>query len=238
MNMIPRVFAFLSLGILTILLAQTKPAPSGHWEGSIALPDMQLNVIVDLDRDVRGAWTGDIDIPAQGAQDLPLKGIVVSDSSVSFEITIGPGNPRFEGRVSEDGASINGEFIQGGNKFPFSLKRTGEATIRAAIRNPPLSEEYLGKWEGILETPGGKLRLAFHLANTGGSGVGTIDSYDQGAMGIPMSEISASGGLLTLSVRVVGGSYEGKLSEDAKVLTGTWSQGGVSLPLALKRTGP
>ncbi len=238
MNVIHRIFAFLSLGILAIGIAQTKPAPSGRWEGSIALPDLQLNVIVDLDRDARGAWTGDIDIPAQGAQDLPLKGIVVSDRSVSFEITIGPGNPRFAGRVAEDGMSITGEFTQGGNTFSFSLKRTGEAKIRAITRNAPLSDEYVGRWEGALETPGGNLRLAFHLANTEGSATGTIDSYDQGATGIPMSEISASGGLLKLSVRVVGGSYEGKLSEDAKVLTGTWSQGGVSLPLALKKTGP
>jgi hypothetical protein len=38
-----------------------------------------------------------------------------------------------------------------------------------------------------------------------------------------------------MEVKTVGGSYEGTLNKDASAMTGTWSQGGGSLPLTMQR---
>jgi len=235
---VKRIIGFCFCALLAVSsasLAQTTASPAGHWEGSIAVPSMELKVLIDLALDSGGKWIGDIDIPAQRVTDMPLKGISVSGSAVAFELKIGPGEPKFNGKLSEDGTTISGDFTQAGNSLPFTLKRTGEAKVFVASKNPALPAGYVGKWEGTLETMGGKLRLVFHLANKEGSADGTIDSLDQGAMGIPIDEISVTNGSIRISVHVVAGSYTGKLSEDGKTLTGEWSQGGGTLPLVLTK---
>ncbi len=216
-------------------LAQTKVSPAGHWEGSITTPAGELKVIVDLSLDAKGAWIGDIDIPDQGVKDLPLRDVSISDESVSFGLPTGQGDPKFKGKLSADGAAIAGDFFQGGGKVPFTLKRTGEAKVYVPASIPEIPEKFVGKWEGKLETPAGTLRLVFNLSNKDGAGTGTIDSLDQGAMGIPISLISASENSIKIGVQVVSGEYGGKLSEDGKTLTGEWSQGGGTLALVLTK---
>jgi hypothetical protein len=225
----------LLLAFHTLSFAQTTVSAAGHWEGSVTLPSMELNVAVDLALDNNDKWIGDIDIPAQRVTDMPLKSISVSGSTVTFEISMGEGEPTFQGNLSEDGQRISGDFTQGGNTFPFALKRTGEAKVVVTAKNAELPAGFVGDWEGTLETPQGRLRLVFHLGNKAGSAEGTIDSLDQGAMGIPMDEISTNGDSIKTGVRVVTGSYSGKLGEDGRTLTGTWSQGGMGLPLVLTR---
>jgi hypothetical protein len=75
----------------------------------------------------------------------------------------------------------------------------------------------------------------FYLTNKDGAASGTIDSPDQSANGIPMSEITATESTIRITVSIISGSYDAKLSDDGKVLTGTWSQGGGTLPLVLSR---
>ncbi|MCY3550918.1 MAG: alpha/beta fold hydrolase [Candidatus Poribacteria bacterium] len=96
----------------------------GHWEGHIEIPGQSLAVKVDLtinDSD----WSGTIDIPTQGAKDLPLSAIHIeengADVSVKFSIRGVPGNPTFDGKL-HDGA-ISGKFSQGGAQFSFRLSR-------------------------------------------------------------------------------------------------------------------
>ena len=96
----------------------------GHWEGYIEIPGQSLAVKVDLtinDSD----WSGTIDIPTQGAKDLPLSDIHIeengADVSVKFSIRGVPGNPTFDGKL-HDGV-ISGKFSQGGAQFSFRLSR-------------------------------------------------------------------------------------------------------------------
>ena len=215
-------------------VAQTKTSPAGHWEGSVTVPSAELKVLIDLALDADGQWIGDIDMPTRGVTDMPLTGISVSGSAVSFNL-LGPNGPKFQGKLSEDGNSLSGDFTQVGNTFPFTLKRAGEAKVAIPAKNAELPGEFVGKWEGTLETPGGKLRTVFNFANKGGSAIGTIDSPDQGTTGIPMNEISVANGSIKITVPLVKGSYAGKLSQDGKVLTGEWSQGGATLPLVLTK---
>lgn len=215
--------------------AQTAVSPAGHWEGSIAAPTAALKVIVDLDRDAKGTWIGDIDLPEQGVKDLPLRNVSVSGESVSFGLPAGQGDPMFKGKLSEDGATISGDFFQAGGSVPFSLKRTGAAKVYLPDKIPAIPEKFTGKWEGKLETPVGSYTLVFNLSNKDGSAVGTVDSPDQGAMGIPISMISPAENAIKIALKIVSVEFSGKLSEDGKTLTGEWSQGGGSFALVLAK---
>jgi uncharacterized protein len=91
----------------------------------------------------------------------------------------------------------------------------------------------VGTWTGKLDVGGG-LTIVFHVEPADGGGLkATMDSPDQGAKGIPVSQATFADGTLKLVVAVAQGEYEGKLSDDGSTIAGTWKQGGLSLPLDL-----
>jgi hypothetical protein len=229
------VFCCLFFVFCAMSIAQTKVSPAGHWEGSITLPTGELKVTADLDRDAKGTWIGDLDIPDQGVKDLPLRDLSVSGASVNFGLPGGQGNPMFKGKLSADGTTLSGEFAQAGNSAPFSLKRAGEARVSVPSRIPAVPEKFTGKWEGQLDSPVGPVHLNFNISNKDGSAVGTIDSPDQGAVGIPVSLISAGENSLKIEVKLIPAEYNGKLNEDGKTLTGEWSQAGKTFSLVLTK---
>jgi len=93
-----------------------------------------------------------------------------------------------------------------------------------------------GSWEGTLQVGATRLRIVFHLEAVGkGNLTGTMDSPDQGARGIPLSSVGVGSDTLHIEVRVVGGQYAGVLQQGDSVIVGVWSQGGLQLPLTLRR---
>jgi len=92
-----------------------------------------------------------------------------------------------------------------------------------------------GLWQGTLKVPGGELRVVFHINKAAdGKLTATMDSPDQGATGIAVDECAFSKGKLTLAAKTIGGGFEGSMKNDSTI-EGKWSQGGMSLPLVLKR---
>ena len=137
--MIKRLFGSVAglaaLGMATQAAAQAD----GRWEGHIVIPGAPLLVKVFLEREA-DAWQGTIDIPAQGAEALPLSGISVRDDAgdaqrVEFAIRDVPGRPTFNGRL--EGGEILGEFEQGGATFPFRLGRQAVPLPRPQEPRPP-----------------------------------------------------------------------------------------------------
>ncbi len=121
------------------LAAHAAAQVDGHWEGRIGIPGAPLHVKVDLEQTAE-AWQGTIDIPAQGAEALPLFRISVRDTGddaqrVEFSIRGVPGRPTFKGRLA--GGEIRGQFEQGGATFPFRLGRQAEALPRPQEPRPP-----------------------------------------------------------------------------------------------------
>ncbi len=96
-----------------------------------------------------------------------------------------------------------------------------------------------GVWSGVLEAGGQRLRIVFRLQrDAAGKWQGVIDSPDQGATGIPISEITVEGNTLRLRSDAVQGEFVGELSADGRQLTGVWKQGGQELRLVLTRGEP
>ena len=104
---------------------------NGKWEGAINVPGTTLGISIDFSKKADGSWQGDIDIPLQGAKDLPLANIKLAESAVSFDLPNVPGNPSFKGAIAADGNNISGDFTQAGQTFPFNLKRNTAADLEA-----------------------------------------------------------------------------------------------------------
>ena len=62
----------------------------------------------------------------------------------------------------------------------------------------------------------------------------TMDSPDQGAKGIAVSEVTLTGDSLDLKASGIGGAFAGRLVSDSAI-EGLWSQGGGKFPLNLTR---
>ncbi|MCA1562842.1 MAG: serine hydrolase [Acidobacteria bacterium] len=110
--------------------AQT-PDIAGRWEGAVQLPGTELKIEVELSR-AASAWSGTIDIPAQGARGLALGDVIVQGTALSFTLPGVPGTPAFKGTLAPDGASISGTFTQAGQTFPFKLQRKADPSASAA----------------------------------------------------------------------------------------------------------
>lgn len=110
--------------------AQT-PTAAGRWEGAISLPGTELQIVLTLTAP-GAAWSGTVDIPAQGAQGLALGNVKVQAPDVSFTLPSVPGEPAFKGTLAPDGASLSGSFTQAGQTFPFKLLRKADSSSSAA----------------------------------------------------------------------------------------------------------
>ena len=114
--------------------------------------------------------------------------------------------------------------------MPMARKLVWIAAVAASV-GTLCAQDVAGDWQGVLGG-GEPLHLAIHLKkDASGALQGTLDSIDQGAMGLPLSGVTLKDSTLTFRLEGAG-SYEGKFSGDE--IHGTWMQGGPS-PLDLKR---
>lgn len=116
----------LLISTLTLLFAVDSFGQklNGKWQGAINIQGTQLNIITSFDQsDKGGDIYGTIDIPQQGAFDIKLEDISISESdSVFFHFETGQGLAEFKGLV-ENFNRIEGQFFQRGMDFPFYLKK-------------------------------------------------------------------------------------------------------------------
>ena len=109
-------------------------------------------------------------------------------------------------------------------------------TAALGAASPAAAQQAIGDWRGTLApAPGATLRVAVHIqpAHEGTGLVGTLDSLDQGALGIGLATIALTGDRLSFTVPAVSGRFDGKWVEATKSWVGTWSQGPSSMPLTL-----
>ena len=91
-----------------------------------------------------------------------------------------------------------------------------------------------GDYSGVL----GPLHLKLHLKMAAGQALeATLDSADQGAMGLACANVRLEHNKLTFDVPSVHGKWSGTVSDDGATLTGNWSQGS-ELPLVFQRDKP
>ncbi len=234
-----RLACVVALGLMlaaTVTSVAKAAGPGGHWTGAIQTPGQPLQVEIDLAAQGAGGWIGTITIPAQHLTAFPLSSIEVQGNTVSFAMKGVPGDPLFRGTLAADGATLAGDFTQGPGRFPFQLKRTGNAVIAETPKSTAVSKELEGDWDGSLNAGGNVLRLRLKLKNTPAGATGSIVSLDQNGVEIPIAAVTQTGSRLQLQLPSINGSFSGELKDGR--LVGDWTQMGGTLPLTFTRAKP
>jgi hypothetical protein len=228
------VAAFVA-AVVNVAQAQTAVDPSGHWEGTVQVPDMPVKVEVDLIRNSNGTLAGAFNQPGQ-LTGLPLAILAFENRSLTFQIKgSATGERLFKGDVSADGLSISGMFAQAGYSMPFVLTRTGDARIEAPARSARIDKALEGTWSGTLEVRGVQRQLVLTMANQpDGTSTGTLLNVEE-SLEIPIGAITQTESKVALEIKAVSGSYSGALNADATELAGTLTQGSVTLPLTFRK---
>jgi hypothetical protein len=242
-----RMLSIVPLLLLAAPLCAQAPAdPSGHWEGTIQIPDQGsatasavanegMKIAIDLARNDKGVLAGTFSQPAHGVKGLPLSTVTADGRSIGFVVKGGEAPSTFTGTLSAEGTSIAGEVAWSGYTIPFALKRTGDARIAAVPKSARIGKELEGIWNGTLDLGPRQMRVVLTLMNQpDGSASGTIVSPDGSGVEIPVG-IAQKDASVTIDVATVGASYAGVLNAGATELIGTWTQQSSSQPLTLRR---
>jgi pimeloyl-ACP methyl ester carboxylesterase len=107
--------------------------------------------------------------------------------------------------------------------------------ILMAVMPVLTAQDITGQWNGILNIQGIQLRIVINIAKTDTGFVSTMDSPDQGAKGIPVSETTFENSVLKFSITMAGINYEGKMLNDS-LISGNFRQANFDLPLDFTRT--
>ncbi len=94
----------------------------GTWEGAIAVQGIKLGLTFDISETAPDKFTSTMDVPMQGAKDIPATSMIVKEKEVAifFEALQG----QYLGSLSEDENSINGTWSQNGQSFELLLSKT------------------------------------------------------------------------------------------------------------------
>lgn len=239
--------SFTPLFVITALLlaaaspsfAQTAVDPTGHWEGTVRAPEMELKIEVDITKNSKGQLSGIFGQPAQGVKGLPLSTVTLDGRSLRFIVKADAEPATFDGVVSNDGVSmagkVSGKAANADYSVPFTLTRNGDARIPPVPKSAPIGKELEGTWNGALNLGARQMRVMVKMANQpDGTATGTVVSVDGSGVKIPIA-ITQNGSSVTIDVAQVGASFAGVLNDAQTELSGTWTQQGTSLPLTLRR---
>jgi pimeloyl-ACP methyl ester carboxylesterase len=95
-------------------------------------------------------------------------------------------------------------------------------------------QDITGQWSGILKVQGRQLRVVFNISKTENGYSSTMDSPDQRAKGIPVTNTSFDHSILKLVITNAKIEYEGALNMDNNIV-GNFKQAGKSFSLDLSR---
>jgi pimeloyl-ACP methyl ester carboxylesterase len=237
-----RMLLLLGLMFVSYTLATAQPGIEGSWQGTLTVPGASLRVVFNIAKGPEGTFTATMGIPDQSAKAIQVDQVTLTETHLLLELKAIMGS--FEGDIA-DQKSITGNWKQGGASFPLTLQRS-ETSASAPAPAPVLPElkkssssdpnDIKGNWLGALSFSGAELRLIVKITiDSSGKLITALDSPDQGATNIPVEETGFQNGHLSLAVKSIGGGLEGDLAEDKTMIQATWTQGGMSLPLELKR---
>ncbi|MFZ0305432.1 MAG: TIGR03435 family protein [Terracidiphilus sp.] len=128
--------------------------------------------------------------------------------------------------------------LMGAKLAPAQAAPAQAATAAPASGAPFNPKDITGDWQGTLHA-GRDLRIMLKVTKDDkGAYKASFFSIDQTGQPFPVDSVALDGSSLKLAVKVIGGTFDGKLSGDGKTIDGSWSQGPNPLPLTLARTTP
>jgi len=95
------------------------------------------------------------------------------------------------------------------------------------------NDQIPGTWQGVLNVANQEIRIVFNISpDEDNSFSATLDSPDQGAMGIPLGKVILKKDSIRMDISVANGFYGGKFLSDSSI-DGHWHQAGISMQLIL-----
>ena len=230
------VIALIFPAALPLAWAQNKPAVAGRWEGTIGLPNKQLQVTVNLAENRQGEWTGSLALPDLQITDFAISKVTVGSDSLVVDTS--EMLSRFSGNISSDGTTMKGDWLCAllrAVPVPMQLKRVSEATLSPVAKSTPISKELEGTWEGTAKLgstwepdnplAGSTMKFQVSFATgADGAGTGILIKLGERDVKLPLSSVSQTGSSLRFEARGEGVTYTGELAGGE--LQGEWRQFG------------
>lgn len=220
--------------VLGVCPAYSQENAAGHWEGEVKVPKGPSRLALDLDRNEQGAWIGSLSVPERNVTGLMIVELKVTGTKVKFACPDMPASPVFD--LTMAAGKLKGTMAYRGSSMPVEMSRTGEPKVEIVSPDPAVSPELEGDWAGGLILPGDERRpLKFHFHNRPDHFVfATLDSPNQGAVGLNLVGVVEKGNEVEFSVRIHGGHFKGILDPQNHTLTGEWTQNPGEPPLQCK----
>jgi pimeloyl-ACP methyl ester carboxylesterase len=112
--------------------------------------------------------------------------------------------------------------------------RTAFILLFTLLLSFPVSAQAItGKWNGVLQVQGMQLRLVFNVTKSDNGFISTMDSPDQGAKGIPVTNTTFDNPKIKFEIPSAKIEYQGELKQNE--IVGIFKQGGKEFPMNLTR---
>lgn len=214
---------------------------AGHWESTMEFGKFKFDLAIKVAKTAEGKLEAKVDIPEQGAKDIPVSAMLFNYPAVRWEID--PFNTAFNGKINAAGTEIEGAFEEGpgGRPIPLTFKRIDPSKRVEPERRytfaPGEARDLRGYWEGTISGPrDGDSRVGLKIGRAAdGSFAATLDLLDQGARDLPATTVAWTNGTAKLEWKLFQITFDGKLAEDGNQLSGDWKGRGSSSTVAFRR---
>lgn len=227
---------YIAVGAITLLSAssaraQTSPDLSGHWKGTIEIPNTPADFELDIAKNALGKLYGTATAGADKVT-IPLQKISLEGRRLTFYAR---SDQPMQAELSESGTIASGTATLGGYTLPFSMGRTGDAKIDPQPTSPAVSKALEGVWKGALSAGGRQYHFVVTVENLPeGRATATSVSVDEGGLMLPLTVVQ-DGVNVTFESQNVPMTFSGALNAAGTELAGTFTQGATSLPLVFTR---
>ena len=228
--MIRKILFALCSAALTILSdALWQESDTTTWTGTLDAAGAILKLEITL-TEADGEFTGQLLSLDQNNATFELADVVCDDQQLTF--TIEKLGATFNGTLEQDGTIAQGTFSQNGFEFPLKLSLANSAD---KITTDEPVEKLQAAWYGKLQMGTVNPVMQFRiLVDESGKTTAYFDSVTEGRTDFEASW-SIEGDKLEFDVEKIRLTYRGSLNEAGDTAEGTWSQGGRSYPLTLKK---
>ena len=201
--------------------ASAQSADVAQWYGELDAGERQFRFAIELAAE-QGKPVHTLHSFDEGDRRFPLERFSDGGGKLVFEIKAT--GAVYVAAVDAHGVAT-GTWTQRGQELPLTFRKVAGQAV------PPAADEI---WAGTLDAVIQKLPLRFRVGKgTDGKEDVRMDSLGQKAGGFRAVR-TVAGDAWTIKVAAVKGEFAGKLGPDGK-LTGSWKQGGATLPLVLDK---
>lgn len=199
----------------------------GEWSGALAGPGGTVTIVLRFSTSSDGEVRSTVDVPEQGAKDLPVKDVALDDGYFAAAIPVA--QAKITGTLKGD--QIVGQWNQMGMSIPLTMKKGKYVAASLYLDLPAATRDQIkGSWTGTLN--GLAVRVRF-VTDAQGRTQGFFDSLQQNMLNLPIKTAKLSGTTVVFEL-AVGAQFTGELAGNK--MTGQWTQPGLPKPFPLEVT--